>query len=65
MIHYHGTRLSGDRLTTIRALKGRHAMVSFADPGDIEIPVEGVKLGLCAYRQRLARLAIQYHKRQF
>lgn len=40
MIHYHGTRLSGDRLTSIRALKGKHAMVSFADTGDIEIVAE-------------------------
>ena len=40
MIQYHGTRLSGDKLTTIRALQSRHAMVSFADPGDIEIAAE-------------------------
>ena len=40
MIHYHGTRLSGDVATTIRALKGKHAMVSIADPGDIEIIAE-------------------------
>lgn len=40
MIHYHGTRLSGDRLASIRALSGKHAMVSFADTGDIEIVAE-------------------------
>jgi hypothetical protein len=40
VIHYHGTRLSGDQLTTVRALKGKHAMISLADPGDIEIIAE-------------------------
>lgn len=40
MIHYHGTRLSGDKLTTIRALAGKHAMVSFADAGDMEVVAE-------------------------
>ena len=40
MIHYHGTRLSGDQLTTIRALRGKHAMVSLADTGDLEIIAE-------------------------
>jgi hypothetical protein len=29
VIHYHGTRLSGDQLVTIRAMRGKHAMVSF------------------------------------
>lgn len=40
MIHYHGCRLSGDQITTIRALKGKHAMVSFADRADIELIAE-------------------------
>jgi hypothetical protein len=40
MIHYHGTRLSGDRLTTIRALSGKHAMISYADTADLEIIAE-------------------------
>lgn len=40
MIHYHGTRLSGDKATTIRALQGKHAFVSYADPHDLEIVAE-------------------------
>jgi hypothetical protein len=40
MIHYHGTRLSGDKATTIRALAGKHAMVSYADPHDLDIVAE-------------------------
>ena len=40
VIHYHGTRLSGDRLVTIRALAGKHAMVSYADPSVVEIIAE-------------------------
>lgn len=40
MIHYHGTRLSGDKMVSIRALQGKHAMVSLADTGDIEIVAE-------------------------
>ena len=40
MIHYHGTRFSGDVATTIRALQGKHAFVSFADKGDMEIIAE-------------------------
>lgn len=37
MIHYHGTPLSGDRLTQVRALHGRHAMVSFATPDPLPV----------------------------
>ena len=40
MIHYHGTPLSGDNLTNIRAFAGKHAMVSFASPRCIEIAAE-------------------------
>lgn len=40
MIHYHGTPLSGDKQVTIRALRGKHAMVSFASPDDIGIIAE-------------------------
>ncbi len=37
MVHYHGCRLSGDRLTTIRAMRSKHAFVSYADSADIGI----------------------------
>ena len=40
MIHYHGTPLSGDKATSIRALAGKHAFVSYAAPYDIEIVAE-------------------------
>lgn len=40
MIHYHGTPLSGDQATAIRALRGRHAMVSAADTKQLEIAAE-------------------------
>jgi len=40
MIHYHGARLSGDRLVSIRAYKAKHAMVSYADPSDVELIAE-------------------------
>lgn len=40
MIHYHGTPLSGDKTTAIRSLVGKHAMVSFADPSQLEIAAE-------------------------
>lgn len=40
MIHYHGTPLSGDNFVAIRALKGKHAMVSFAASGQMEIVAE-------------------------
>jgi hypothetical protein len=39
MIHYHGTPFSGE-LTARMALRGRHAMVSFADARDIELAAE-------------------------
>lgn len=40
MIHYHGTPLSGDRSTQIRALRGKHAMVSFAEQSPMEVVSE-------------------------
>lgn len=40
MIHYHGLPLSGDRLTTIRAMQSRHAFVSFAEPTCVDIAAE-------------------------
>jgi len=40
MIHYHGTPFSGDNRVAIRALEGKHAMVSFADPKQLEIVAE-------------------------
>ena len=40
MIHYHGTRLSGDNLANIRAYAGKHAMVSFASHSCIETVAE-------------------------
>lgn len=39
MIRYHGTPFSGDTTTRL-ALRGRHAMVSFARPDDIELVAE-------------------------
>lgn len=39
MIRYHGTPFSGDTTTRL-ALRGRHAMVSFARPDDVEIVAE-------------------------
>lgn len=39
MIRYHGTPFSGDTTTRL-ALRGKHAMVSFARPDDIEIVAE-------------------------
>lgn len=40
MIHYHGTPLSGDSIVSVRALQGKHAMVSFAAPKAVEIIAE-------------------------
>lgn len=40
MIHYHGTPLSGDNLTAVRVLRGKHGFVSFADPGQLELVAE-------------------------
>lgn len=40
MIHYHGVPFSGDRATAIRALRGKHAMVSFAEPSQAELIAE-------------------------
>lgn len=37
MIHYHGTPLSGDEVTALKFLTGRHAFVSFAAPNQLEI----------------------------
>lgn len=39
MIRYHGTPFSGDTTTRL-ALRGRHAMVSFARPDDLELVAE-------------------------
>ena len=39
MIRYHGTPFSGDTTTRL-ALRGRHAMVSFARPDDVELVAE-------------------------
>lgn len=39
MIRYHGTPFSGDTTTRL-ALRGRHAMVSFARPDDVAIVAE-------------------------
>jgi hypothetical protein len=39
MIKYHGTPFSGDGTTRL-ALLGRHAMISFAEPRDIEVCAE-------------------------
>lgn len=36
MIHYHGTPVGGSSVDVARFLKGRHAIVSFAYPDDIE-----------------------------
>lgn len=40
MIHYHGTPLGGDSLTAVRALQGKHAMVSFASLKQLELVAE-------------------------
>jgi hypothetical protein len=39
VIRYHGTPFSGDTTTRL-ALRGRHAMVSFARPDDMELVAE-------------------------
>ena len=39
MLRYHGTPFSGDSTTRL-ALRGRHAMVSFARPDDIAVVAE-------------------------
>lgn len=40
MIHYHGVPLSGDTTTQVRALLGKHAMVSFSAPTSLPIVQE-------------------------
>lgn len=40
MIHYHGTPVGGKRINVHRFLMGRHALVSFAHPEDIEVVAE-------------------------
>jgi len=40
MIHYHGSPLGGDSYEKSRFYKGRHAMVSFANPGDLPTVAE-------------------------
>lgn len=37
MIHYHGTPISGTGVEVMQFLKGRHALVSYYRPDDIEI----------------------------
>jgi hypothetical protein len=40
MIAYHGTPTGGTRIDSARFLKGRHALVSYANPSDISIVAE-------------------------
>jgi hypothetical protein len=40
MIHYHGTPVGGDRLDPARFLRGRHALIPFADSRDLGIALE-------------------------
>lgn len=40
MIHFHGTPVSGSAKEAISFLSGRHALVSFAHPRDIEVASE-------------------------
>ena len=40
MIHYHGTPISGTKEQAVRFLTTRHALVSFASPGWIDIVAE-------------------------
>ena len=40
MIHYHGTPVSGDGIDAARALRGRHALVPFAYPGQLPVVLE-------------------------
>jgi hypothetical protein len=47
MIHYHGTRFSGDIAASVRSLKAKHACVSFSDPGDVEIVAEICQSFMC------------------
>ncbi len=40
MIHYHGTPISGDTAVQVRALKAKHAMVSFASSSHVGLVAE-------------------------
>lgn len=40
MIHYHGTPIGGTRQDAARFLMGRHALVSFAHPGDLPVAAD-------------------------
>jgi len=40
MIHYHGTPFGGTKTDAVRFLSGRHALVPFSYPNDVEIVAE-------------------------
>lgn len=40
LIHYHGTPFGGDEMVAIRSLQRRHAMISFAEPRQLEVAAE-------------------------
>lgn len=40
MIHYHGTRIGGKKCDAPEILRGRHALVSYAEPSDLPIVMD-------------------------